>query len=109
MENIFREGDYNIFHYNHVGKGKISKILGTDAYVNFDSSSDWLPIKELSFEPYTLEEGGLSHQRPINEDDLSLLVSYGLWQSSNRLNYGTSYIDEAKKRAEHYLKNVYER
>jgi len=67
MKNPFEEGDY-VYHYSVEGKGKITELYPerAEAFVNFKSEceSDMYNTDELSFTPYTLKDGGWSHERP---------------------------------------------
>lgn len=64
MNEIFKKGD-TVYHYRH-GKAIITNCYHTLATVQREADDKYIDLMndELSFTPYTLENGGLSHVRP---------------------------------------------
>ena len=94
--NVFKEGD-TVYHWEY-GKGIINgvqkgKILGCTYGVCFeDIGNIWAREEHLSFTPYDLVNGGLSHERPFElEVGKSYRAKGGVNMVINRIGYFNNY------------------
>lgn len=67
MKNIFKEGDI-VYHFNYgKEKGLVGDVVESTGMigVSFKGDYDYFHPNHLSFKPYDLISGGLTHKRPL--------------------------------------------